>query len=107
VVITDGVVDERRTQQARAAVSDAVAPEEFVFGDERLAYETTFPAMVQDVVAELLAGRAAAVRQYARGHLYALIERDSAMLGGAPGTLRDILAAELDRVLATGAAAMA
>ena len=107
VVIANGVIDERHTQQTREANATGAAPEAFVFGEERLEYETTFPPMVQDIVAELLAGRPAAVRQYARGNLYGLIERDATILQAAPDALRDILAAELNRVLATGTAAMA
>jgi N-methylhydantoinase B len=107
VVITDGLVDVPRTQQTREADATGAAPEAFVFGDERLQYETTFPPIVQDIVAELLAGRAAAVRQYARGKLYRLIEREPRILQAAPVALRDILAAELNQVLATGSAAMA
>jgi N-methylhydantoinase B len=107
VVIEDAAVDEPRTQQMREAKATDTAPEPFVFGAERLQYEATFPPIVQDIVAELLAGRAPAVRQYARGNLYGLIERDPTILQTAPDALRDILAAELNRVLATGAAAMA
>jgi hypothetical protein len=43
---------------------------EFVFGPERAAYEAGLTPVLQDRLAELLAGRPPSVRQYLRGLVY-------------------------------------
>ncbi len=106
VVIVAGAVDEAATQAARAARGESLAPEPFVFGPERLAYEQSFPASVQDLVAALLAERAVATRQYARGRLYTMLKGRPALLTLPPPELQAALVTELDRVLATGAASL-
>ncbi len=65
-----------------------------------------FPASVQDLVAALLAERAVATRQYARGRLYTMLKGRPALLTLPPPELQAALVTELDRVLATGAASM-
>jgi N-methylhydantoinase B len=106
VAIRNGAVDEERTSALRAKVNSEPA-EPFVFGAERLAYETMLPITLQDIVARLLASRPAAVRQYARGRIYEMVEADPSILEQAPEELEATLRKRLDRVLATGADAIA
>ncbi len=105
VAIVGGAVDDALTTRLRAQ-REARPMEEFTFGEERIAYETLFRPELQDLVARLLAPRPAAVRQYARGRLYAAIEADPAMIDLPKAELETLLTERLDRVLATGAAAM-
>lgn len=106
VALVAGMVDEAATAKLRAK-RRARPSEEFSFGRERKAYEKLFRPALQDLVARLLAKRPAPVRQYARGHLYAAIEAEPAMIELPEAELEKALAEKLDRILATGAAAMA
>ncbi|HUN45018.1 MAG TPA: hydantoinase B/oxoprolinase family protein, partial [Stellaceae bacterium] len=100
VVMRAGAVDEKATAALRASRSGRQIVE-FVFGDERLAYEAVFSPQLQDRVAALLSERPAAVRQYARGRIYEAIERDPALRQMPPAKFDAEIRAMLDRLLAT------
>lgn len=106
VILCNGVVDEARTKVARARMIDGIE-QEFSFGKERMVYEETLPPRFQDVVADLLSDRPAPVRQYARGKLYGMVEKDRSILKLPSDDLRAFLRNELERVLSTGVAAVA
>ena len=101
VVIEDGAVDETATARERETMP--AKPEPFDFGAERTAYEAVFSPALQDLVAELLAGRPPAVRQYARGQLYRFVQSQSHVTADE---MTAALKQELGRVLATGAAVL-
>jgi N-methylhydantoinase B len=107
VILSDGVVDERQTSLVRAKMRDAGRDEEFSFGGERIDYEETLPTSFQDLVAGLLSDRPAPVRQYARGRLYKMAEQKPGILKLPPDQLESVVRSELERVLSTGAAAVA
>ncbi|MGF7162868.1 N-methylhydantoinase B [Rhodoligotrophos appendicifer] len=107
VVLSDGAVDDTRTEAARHRLNEAPRGAEFSFGKERIAYEQVLTPAFQDLVAALLADRPASVRQYARGRLYGMIERDPDILRLSDGDLKSRVQGELERVLSTGAAAVA
>jgi N-methylhydantoinase B len=100
VVIRDGVADAEATAGMRAKLSADRQMVEFVFGDERLAYEQIITPQIQDLVAELLRTRPAAVRQYARTQLYATVEREPELRALGADALHARLRAALDRTLA-------
>ena len=106
VILCNGVVDEARTKVARARMIDGIE-QEFSFGKERMVYEETLPLRFQDVVADLLSDRPAPVRQYARGKLYGMVEKDRSILKLPSDDLGTFLRNELERVLSTGVAAVA
>ena len=105
VVVADGAVDKAATAKLRAKRVSR-PQEEFNFGEERMTYEKLFRPALQDLVAHLLAQRPAAVRQYARGRLYAAIEADPTVINLPELKLERALSERLDHLLATGAAAM-
>jgi hypothetical protein len=94
-------IDEAATQALRDERDDGRELVEFVFGDERLAYEAIFPLAVQDLVASLLAERPSAVRQYARSRIYEAMERDSGLTHLSPSRLEATIRDMLDHVLGT------
>jgi N-methylhydantoinase B len=100
VAMKDGVVDVSASEALRAELARGRAPAEFVFGDERLAYEQIITPAIQDLVAALLKERPASVRQYARARLYAAVEQDPGLRALAPDALRERLRTALDRSLA-------
>ncbi len=106
VVIRCDDVDEAATAELRTTMLETACHEEFTFGAERTRYERLLSPRIQDVAADLLAKRAPAVRQYARGRLYAIIEKDPWITELSPSELVARLAEELDRILATGVAAL-
>ena len=105
VVIVDGAIDERATAAARAEYRRPKV-EEFTYGEERDDYERQFSPRLQDVAAMLLATRPPAVRQFVRGRLYQAIEAEPAIAALPMDELERRLTRELERILATGPAAM-
>jgi N-methylhydantoinase B len=103
VVVSDGIFDEGKTVALRKKMRRKRRVEEFTFGDERLDYERTIPPAVQDVVAQLLAERPAAVRQYARGRLYEILVKNRKIIRLAPPEFQNFLRKELERMLSTDA----
>jgi N-methylhydantoinase B len=103
VAIEDGKVNAAQTSEIRTRLGQSRQNEEFVFGEERLTYERTFPLELQDLVARLLASRPGAVRQYARDRLYAAIE-DGALISQPPQSTEQKLRDMLDRLLSGGQA---
>ncbi len=107
IVLSDHRIDEPKTQALRDRIRQgASSAEEFVFGKERASYEATLPVAFQDMLARLLADKPAAVRQYARGRLYAIVEKDGSLLDLPPAELERKVTAELDRLFTSGVAAV-
>jgi N-methylhydantoinase B len=105
VVLKGHAVDEAATRARREALRNRRSDEEFVFGPERAAYEARLPAVVQDVVVELLATYPAATRQYLRDGLYAQIEHDADLSSQPVPELRSRLAVLLDELMRPALAA--
>ncbi|MFI4987982.1 MAG: hydantoinase B/oxoprolinase family protein [Alphaproteobacteria bacterium] len=99
VALTDGKVDAAATRTLRAKLATGREIVEFVYGDERLAYEAIITPALQDMLASLLAERPAAVRQYARTRVYEMVENDAALRKLAPAALERRLRDILDRTL--------
>ena len=74
VVIRNRKIDLRATEIRRKELGAQGSAEEFVFGEERQAYERIFPQAVQDAVAVLVLNYPPATRQFLRDSLYPLIQ---------------------------------
>jgi N-methylhydantoinase B len=94
-----GGFDETATAARRHELRRRSSNEEFVFGDERTAYERRLPERVQDIVADLLVGHPVASRQFLRDRLYARIEADATLRSEATEALVETLKGLLDAVV--------
>jgi N-methylhydantoinase B len=107
VVLSGPGIDAEATRRRRATLRTRQPGEEFVFGEERAAYEARLPPLVQDLVAELLNECPAATRQFLRDRLYARIEADEKVRGYPAVVLRRELQAMLADIMEPGRRALA
>lgn len=107
VTLADGKVNAEATRALRDGMRNHRSTKEFVFGPERLEYETRLPLAVQDLVAELLAAYPAATRQFLRDRLYAGIEVDAALRSRPITVIRRVLHTLLEEIMAQGRSGMA
>ncbi|MBI3707039.1 MAG: hydantoinase B/oxoprolinase family protein [Proteobacteria bacterium] len=107
VSVANGRVDAAATKVLRERLTNHPSTEEFVFGPERMEYETRLPHAIQDLVAELLAAYPAATRQFLRDRLYARIEADAKLRSQPAAEIRRGLFALLEEAMAQGKSAMA
>lgn len=97
VVIQDDEVDENATVTLRSALSQK-RPHlaQFVFGDERSAYEARLPEPLQDIVAETLLRLPIACRHLMKDELYRRIEASALVSAAlADPTIVDKLVSEI------------
>jgi len=77
VILANGAIDQQKTKAMRATMRSPGVPAEFVYGEERNAYERNLTPTVQDAVATLVLEHPPAMRQFLRDTLYPIIEKDA------------------------------
>lgn len=101
VIIHDGTLDEDASITLRKAGSAGRSNPEFVFGEERTAYERLISPATQDQVNRLLAKHPGSVRQYLRTQVYEAIENNVGLAGdGIESPVAERLMEILDRAIA-------
>jgi N-methylhydantoinase B len=82
VVIRDGALDDSATKALRTAGTRERVNAEFIFGEERTAYECLISPAMQDRVNQLLSEQPGAVRQFLRTRVYEAVENDPTLGSG-------------------------
>jgi N-methylhydantoinase B len=100
VVIRDGALDEAATTALRDAEAGRRQNPEFVFGEERTAYERAISPATQDEVNKQLAHHPGSVRQYLRARVYETIENDPHLAGDGKGPAAERVKEILERAMA-------